>query len=119
MPKTKRRRADDPRNARRTARRKDASPPAPAGAVARAPAGEDIALRLQRRLHTLAGRWRRCREPVCRRAKSCRGAKFSCARAAPQKQLTPEQQARRMAMIYRAVMRRVAELEAAGEFRAE
>jgi hypothetical protein len=65
-------------------------------------------LALTRRILTLCGLPRRCREPVCRRAKRCLGPDLRCQRDFPGRPLTPEQEANARAALKRALDRRIA-----------
>lgn len=90
--------------------------------VAPGPDGDDpvpddidvFRLALSRRISGVLGMPRRCREPVCRRSKLCKGPDMRCARDFPPRPLSPEEDARLQAKVYRLVKQRVAELEAAG-----
>jgi hypothetical protein len=90
--------------------------------VAPAPGGDDpvpddidvFRLALSRRIAGVLGMPRRCREPVCRRSKLCKGPDMRCARDFPARKLSPEEDARLQAKVYRLVKQRIAELEAGG-----
>jgi hypothetical protein len=122
-------RTTDPRATKRHAKRGRTAQPAPrahtqapAAPLAPAPQGaphdeampEDMnAFRLDmtRRLHTLAGNPRRCRERACRRARRCVGADFRCLRDFPAPAMSPEEEARARARFLGALRRRLAELD--------
>jgi len=75
------------------------------------PADIDVfRLALTRRIMTFLGLPRRCRDPICRRSKLCKGANMRCARDVPAPQLTPEQEAQVQAEMHRMVRLRMAEL---------
>ncbi len=74
----------------------------------------EVRLRLARRMMSLLAAWRRCALPRCRRARRCAGRDVPCLRA----ELSlppPQEQARVMAAWHRALRRRRAEHEAAGD----
>jgi hypothetical protein len=65
---------------------------------------------LSRRIHTLLGDARRCREPACRRLRRCAGPDMRCVRDFPAPPVTQQQRSKAMADIQRALKRRAAEL---------
>ena len=65
-----------------------------------------------RQIRTLLGDARRCREPVCRRAKRCAGVDMRCQREQPAPPTTPEQWARVRAEFYKALEREVGRQDA-------
>ena len=65
---------------------------------------------LTRRIRTLLGDPRRCREPVCRRTRRCAGPDLRCARDFPAKPVSDEQWSKTGAELLRALSRRAAEL---------
>jgi len=65
---------------------------------------------LTRRIRTLLGDPRRCREPVCRRTRRCAGPDMRCRRDFPPPPMSEEQGERAQADIMKALQRRVAEL---------
>ncbi|MBI4275613.1 MAG: hypothetical protein HY659_13040 [Rhizobiales bacterium] len=69
---------------------------------------------LLRRIQTLTGKPRRCRELVCRRAKRCVGVDVRCFRDFPARPVSSEQAAHRMAALRRALERRLAEFREEG-----
>jgi hypothetical protein len=64
---------------------------------------------LTRRIYSFLAMWRGCREPLCRRARACRGRTFACAPTLPD---SPKQTARVMARMRRVLERRLAERDA-------
>ena len=87
------------------------TPPSP---VADDPVPENIdefRRELARRMLTMVGMPRRCREPLCRRIKRCAGPDIRCLRDNPAPQLTPDERARMQSEMLRAVQRRMAEEE--------
>jgi hypothetical protein len=60
---------------------------------------------LARKIMTLLGLWRRCREPACRRGKRCAGPDLRCQRDFPAPPMTPEQEARALAEVSHALKR--------------
>ena len=66
---------------------------------------------LSRRIYTLLGDARRCREAICRRTKRCAGPDMRCARDFPAPPVTEEQRSKMLADIMHALKRRAAELE--------
>jgi hypothetical protein len=83
---------------------------APDGKLER-PADMDVfRFALSRRIHTLLGDARRCREAVCRRMKRCAGPDLRCHRDFAGPPVTPEQFSRMQAELKRALERRLAEL---------
>jgi hypothetical protein len=69
---------------------------------------------LARKIRTLLGDPKTCPEPGCRRTKRCVGPTMRCQRDHPAPKLTPEQDARMRAGLYRAVKQQIAEIDAAG-----
>ena len=67
---------------------------------------------LARKIMTLLGLPRRCREPACRRARRCAGADLRCQRDFPGPPMTPDDKARALAEVQRGLQRRMAELGA-------
>jgi hypothetical protein len=65
---------------------------------------------LARRIHTLLGDARRCREPACRRTRRCAGPDMRCARDFPAPPVTDEKWSRMKADLMRALKRRATEL---------
>ncbi len=72
---------------------------------------EAVRASVLRKLLDLRGMARRCREPICRRARRCLGRDFRCLRDYPPRPVSEEEAARRRAFINRAIKRRLAELE--------
>ena len=66
-------------------------------------------LALARRMLTFIGMPRRCRERICRRTKSCAGPDMRCQRDYPAPQATPDEEAREMSDLLRAIKRRLAQ----------
>ena len=72
---------------------------------------DEFRLAFARKIYSFLGTWRRCREPICRRARRCAGADIACARELPPLRLTPERQARAIARMHAALTRVLAERE--------
>jgi hypothetical protein len=53
--------------------------------------------------------WRNCPQQACRRARQCRPRQIRCRNAPAHPPSTPEQQARALAMVQRALRQRLAE----------
>jgi hypothetical protein len=68
---------------------------------------------MTRRIVTMLGTPRRCRESVCRRSKRCMGPTMRCRRDFPLPKTSPERSAAAIATVYKALQRRLAELDAA------
>ncbi|MCW5690150.1 MAG: hypothetical protein KIT76_16510, partial [Pseudolabrys sp.] len=65
-----------------------------------------------RRLATMLGEPRRCREAVCRRSGRCLGPTLHCRLNRPRPQSSPDETAGALAKVKRAIQRRLAELDA-------
>ena len=80
---------------------------------------QDAALReLDRLRKELNARheWRRCPRRHCRRARTCASADFEpCALKFERRAMSPQQEAAATAALHKALRRRIAEIEAAGE----
>jgi hypothetical protein len=59
--------------------------------------------------------WRSCREPVCRRKRACAAPRMRCSNEPPAPPATPDQVARTLAAIQRALQKRMAQIEAEKE----
>jgi hypothetical protein len=65
---------------------------------------------LSRRIYTMLGDARRCREAICRRTKRCAGPDMRCTRDFPAPKVTEEAWSKIKADLLRALKRRAAEL---------
>jgi len=70
---------------------------------------DEFRLALARKIMGCLGMLRRCPERICRRSKVCAGANMRCQRDNPAPRLTPEQEAAKIAYVYRAIKNRLAE----------
>ena len=79
------------------------------------PRDKDVfCMALCRRIHTLLGDPRRCREPICRRTQRCAGPSMRCLSDFPAPELTPEQDAEAKADFRRELDREIARRAAGG-----
>ena len=84
-------------------------PPDPNALAAHDP--EAIMHGIHRKVMTLLGNPRRCRERLCRRTKRCAGPTMRCERDFPAPDLTPEETAQLQFDLKRALARRLAQLQ--------
>jgi len=66
-----------------------------------------------RRIASFIGSWRKCRLPLCKRARTCRGKRLDCMHCEPNP--TPARTARVMAKVHDLVRRRLDEIERGGQ----
>ncbi len=71
---------------------------------------EAMRVRIVRKINTIQGFARTCRDSACRRAKACAGQSMRCVRDNLPKPLSPEQQSARLGYVHRLVLERLAEL---------
>jgi hypothetical protein len=79
---------------------------------------EELRRRLNRRLSDFREGWRHCDNPLCRRSKECRGdgPDFTCTDdGTPQRTPSPEESAKAISELYKAIKERCAERAAGGE----
>ena len=74
---------------------------------------EQLRMELARRVAHLAydKYWRTCRRPACQRHRQCAVPDLRCTNAPPPPVLTPDQEAASRAQLFRALQRRLAELQ--------
>jgi hypothetical protein len=68
-----------------------------------------LARKIARFIGDRQGYWRGCKERSCRRQRACVAPRIRCSNAPPLEPVTPEQQARTMALVYRQVHERIAQ----------
>jgi hypothetical protein len=76
---------------------------------------DEMRSRLQRRVSDLRAGWRRCGKPLCRRHKRCcgEGVKLQCVHdGRPRRTSSPEEKAKAISDLYKALQQRRAELAA-------
>ena len=91
---------------------KHESKPKPDEAQAK-PDVEQLRRELMRKIARMANdrNWPTCRRPACQRHRQCAAPDFRCANAPPAPVLTPEQEAASRAQLFRALGRRLTELQ--------
>ncbi len=72
---------------------------------------DEFRIAMARRICNFLGRWRTCKEPICKRARACRGKTLACSGGAPK--LTPQQDARYRARMVHALAKAIANKEIA------
>src|SRR5688572_3699222 len=102
--------------------RRSRSPPEPAAKTANdddpIPSDPDEFRRaLTRRMATFLGSWRECNQPLCKRARACRGSIVTCVRKGPAS--TPRAQVRAVANLYKLLKQRIDENERAASMMAD
>jgi hypothetical protein len=76
------------------------------------PSIEQVRIEITRKIFTLLGMHRKCREPICRRMRRCAGADLRCQRDFPAPPVSADEQARAIADFYKALQKRAAEIGA-------
>jgi hypothetical protein len=79
---------------------------------------DELRYRLNRRLSDFREGWRRCDNPLCRRSKHCcgEGPEFTCTDdGRPRRTPSPEERAKAISDLYKAIKERCAERAAGGE----